>query len=276
MLLPIMTGGCALGVPKVQKFGETELQELVRETDVIQHIRCELHRSVQDVVKEDEAYDPKAGPSWLRGWGAKVSLKVVIDEKLSSSPGFSFNNPMRNVIRTFPKGGNVTSQQSQSTAFGATFSSSATRTETVGFFFPFSELLDEGEITQPCGDAKGALLKGDLGIEDFLRKKALPLNVQGTLPHKPGVSPYDVMTYEVAFVVSAAGTVNPTWKLIYVSVNSTGPLLSGSRSRTNDLTLTFGAVKNDKGKIEADQALRDQHLANLIGNAVAEKLHSNP
>jgi hypothetical protein len=279
LTLPLATGGCALGVPKMQKFGETPTQEWVRETNLIQHVKCELHRSVQLVLAHDaEAkVDPALDASWLRDWGAKISLKVVIDEKLSSAPGVSFNNPMRNVIKTFPKGGNVTTAQSQSTALGATFSSSATRTETIGFFYPFKELLAEREITEPCSKADGMLIEGDLGIGDFLQGKVLPTQVPGTLSHKPGSSPYDVMTYQVSFVVSAAGTANPSWKLVYLSVNPTGPLISGSRSRTNDLTLTLGPVKvDDKGKIEAAEALRDQHLANLIGNAVAESIQAKP
>jgi hypothetical protein len=134
-------GGCATHVPEMHNPGETQLAESEREANLAGYIKCELHRSVQVVLnQEDEATksnpqrDKRWDAAWLRTWGVKASLRLVIDEKFGVSPGLNFNAPLRNVVSKFSTGGNVTSQQSQSTALGASISSDAMRTETTAFF----------------------------------------------------------------------------------------------------------------------------------------------
>jgi hypothetical protein len=55
----------------------------------------------------------------------------------------------------------------------------------------------------------------------------------------------DVYSYEIKFVVVTNGGINPVWKLANVSAGTGNlPLVSAGRTRTHDLTLTFGPGTN--------------------------------
>jgi hypothetical protein len=293
LVAALLTGGCALTVPKVQKLGEASpTGEWLREANLVTHVKCEIHNAVSQVIeddrlnrlridqmntgKPDREKTPQALPiDWLKTWGVKVTLKLIVDEKAGVAPGFTFNNPMRNVIRMFPSGGNVTAQQAQNTALAAALSSGATRTETVGFFYGFDDLLKQKPNTMDCAPAHGLMMDGDLRVLDFMRAKMLAAQVPGVMGRKYGQSPFDTLSYQVAFVVTATASATPSWKLVYLSANPTAPFLNGSRARTNDMTLTMGpATAGGYGTVEPNQAVRDAHLAATIGESVASAIRS--
>jgi hypothetical protein len=281
-----LLSGCALTVPDTHRLGETPTQEATRENNLAAHIRCEIRQAVAGTLDEESnPANPPLGDysaDWLNGWGATVSLVLTVDEKAALSPSVTINNPMKNIVSIFSSGGNVTSSQSSTQAFGASLSSEATRTETVGFFYPFADLIAEhkailaaGKTDQSCGTAGGILVDGDLKIADFMREKILMSRVPGVLSRKKGKSPFSTFTYRVTFVVVGSGNATPAWKLERVLVSPTAPFVNGSRSRTNDLTITMGAVATDSnGATVASDAARDAHLAALIGQAVATDLQS--
>ena len=87
----------------------------------------------------------------LRVQPLNASLVLTVDEKAALSPSVTINNPMKNIVSIFSSGGNVTSSQSSTQAFGASLSSEATRTETVGFFYPFADLIAEHKAILAAG-----------------------------------------------------------------------------------------------------------------------------
>lgn len=270
-ILPL--AGCATKVPRIANLGQTDEGHYVDETNLILHIKCELRDAVWKIADLELANPGVPESKWLKGWGAKVTMKLVVEEKAALSPSFAFTNPMRNVIKTFPSGGPVTVGQSQATAFGASIGSAATRTETVGFYYSFANLLADGRVTEPCSTKSDTLLRGDLKIAQFMQAKILASQNPGLIPREPDASPFDTFTYQVGFVITKTANLTPGWKLQYYLINPTAPLLNGSRAQTHDLTLTMGPVqKDDAGNPGPSDAVRDAHLAAMIGDEVARAL----
>ena len=281
----MLLGGCATTVPELQGLGEKPAVEAVREQNLVNHVKCELHKAVQSVLDAEAAdnlRNTQAGHpeltysvDWIKSWGATVSLKVIVDEKASLAPGLTFTQTLHNVVEVFGNGGNVTVGQSSSQGLGASVASDATRTETIGFYYPFNELLAEGSLAASCDKPGGMFLDGDLRIGEFISSKMLLAEVPNTLTAKPRTLPFNVFTYEASFVVTKTASVTPAWKLVNVSINPTAPFLSGSHARTDDLVLTLGQNVPDKtGAPAPSDAARDAHLAALIGQSVASAIQS--
>jgi hypothetical protein len=313
--IPLLGGaltlsGCGFGVPNMRlSLGDDAKKEGLRESNLVAFVKCQLHEAVQHALDQD-ARDEQAitkGTNgtpeyphldWLRSWGAAVSMKIVVDEKSTVAPGITLNSPMENVVSSFASGGNVTASQSFNLGIGASFSSDATRTETVSFYFPFQQLLDEEFRPHDKSDCKELpqfpkTLDGDLKLEDFMMDKYYMATNTGVLLKKPAkagakfgrdsevnfdssVSPFDTFTYEVQFVVAESGSLTPAWKLIRISANNTGTLFNGGRTRTDDILFTMGkAVTTADGKnVQPSTAAANQNLANLIGQAVAASLRN--
>jgi len=265
---------CATSVPEMHRFGQTPRRELAREGDLVVHIKCELTRALQ-LIRKEEAANPNAGgysTAWLDKWGAKINLKLQVDESAAIAPSLTPIDPLENVVKVFSKGGAVTIPQSASVALGAQLSSHATRTETIGIYYRFADLLADQEVTEPCEPPGAHLIDGDLKIYDFLRSKVQISRVPGVVPRAAGASPFDVFNYEVQFVVTGSGGLTPGWKLATVLINPTAPFLSGQRSRTDDMIITMGEVQANG---HPSAAASDAHLAALIGQAVAGAIQNS-
>ena len=279
----VMLAGCSTITPDI---GDTSLkapQRWLSERQLIDHVQCQLGQAIRIAAKEDEhnlsMTDPKYRATWLRGWGAKVSLAIAVDDKAGFTPGVTLNDPLENAVSVFAKNGNVTTGQSRSLGFGATLSSEATRTETIGFFYPFADMIDDKVIDyEACSKSQGHFLSSDLKIDDFVGKGMSVANTSGVLYRKPGESPYQTFTYEVKFIVIQGASITPAWKLLRVSADQSGTLFAGQKMRTDDLTITMGKVDKDPvtSATTPSSALDQQHLANLIGQSVANALQGRP
>ncbi len=237
---------------------------------IANQVKCELRDAVRDVIAEYDNPDIK----WLSDWSAKVTLKIVVDEKSSLNPGLSFNTLFPSAVNKFGNGTTVTTPQSFSFGIGGQFSSDATRTETIGFFFVFKELLTK---TGLCPIGQGPLIESDLKLHDWLEAAALTAETPGTISD-PFVSgaPFDVISHEVSFVIVAGGNVTPTWKLVYLSANPTAPFLGVTRTRTDDVLITMGPIgelKNGR-PVGPSLAVENAHLAAQIGQSVAAAIQS--
>ncbi|UPJ53445.1 hypothetical protein IVB30_20275 [Bradyrhizobium sp. 200] len=88
------------------------------------------------------------------------------------------------------------------------------------------------------------LLTSDLDIKEYLigAGKAAVLLPSSLPPAKGGGSvKLDVYSYDIKFAVVSNGNINPSWKLVNLSTNTSGAsLFAAGRTRTHDLTLTFG------------------------------------
>lgn len=288
-LAVISLGGCAVNVPSMGRVGEAPQARELREAELVNHIKCELHLAVQRIQDEAARNDgPHGGNSlaWLETWGAKVSLQMQVNVKSTVSPGLSVTDILENVVKVFPANGDVTIGRNRALGFGATFASDVTRTETIGYFYKFSELSGEGRLSVPgpdgtpmtpidtafCGPID-IVDKDDLQIYDFLHSKIMLAVRPDALPQKANKSPFDALSFQVKFIVTQGATVNPSWKLVKVGINPAGNFFNGQRIKTNDLTITLGPITEDKdGKPEPSLSLNEQHLANLIGRAVSDAI----
>lgn len=278
----VLLGACSTVTPDIHRPGQLPQKQWLSERKLIDHIQCQLGQAVRTAVKEDEhnveTTDPSYRATWLRDWGAIISLVIVVDDKAALTPAVTLNDPLENAVTVFAKNGNVTTPQNRGLGLGGTISSEAIRTETIGFFYSFSDLLDNKVINfDNCEQNQGLFLSSDLKIDDFIGKGMSIANTSGVLARKAGESPYQTFTYEVKFIVTEGASLTPAWKLLRVSTNQSGPLFSGTKLRTDDLTVTMGKVsKDNEGRTVPTSALNNQHLANLIGQAVANALPGRP
>jgi hypothetical protein len=253
-LLGSALGACGLYVPEMQEWYEPPEKQKINENLIINHVKCELHKGMDEALAKYYGAGKRSGFSaeWFKSWLATVTLKLTVDEKSSINPGISW-------VRTF--------SDVRSFTLGAGFnaSSDATRVETISFTYPLKDLRSAGKIVGPCENPSEALITGDLKIGQFIDKKVFLTTVPGTI-----VGTYSAFSYEVTFVVVYGGAATPTWKLVDITANPDSPFVNASRSRTHDVTITF-APPGDKAQEEAASL----HNAALIGQAVASALRRN-
>jgi hypothetical protein len=162
-----------------------------------------------------------------------VTLKITVDEKSGFAPGLTL------IGRNF------------SSPLGASLTSDATRVETIAFTYSFKDLLAAEKLFEKVNhrapdcsvNEKGAYIDSNLKIGDFIRQKMVVASIPGTLDELGNASPYSVFNYETTFVVSYGGTATPTWTIAKVAVDSASAMLSASRQKTNDLSITLGLAK---------------------------------
>lgn len=277
-------GGCAINVPSIGELGASRPTAELAEIDLVNHIKCEIHLAVQRIQEEAARNEgPLGGNSiaWLRDWGAKVNLQVQVNVKSTAAPGISITDPLQNAVAVFPENGNVTIARNHSFGAGLTLGSEITRVETTAYLYAFEDLFEAGPLVDPetrttpshasfCGKID-LVEDDDLGIHDFLRRKAMLAALPDALPQKGG-GPFEVLSFQVKFIVTKGLTLNPGWKLVRLTVSPSGSFYNGQRVRTNDLTITLGPVKKEDGTVKPSASLNEQHLANLIGRAVADAI----
>jgi hypothetical protein len=122
LLCPVILSGCGTYVPDLQ-LSETEDAEGFAENVIVNNVQCELMMGVKNTL------DHFGGPglfndvTWLSSWGATVTLKITVDEKSGFGPGVTLIG------------------QNFSSPLGASFTSDATRVETIAFTYSFRDLL---------------------------------------------------------------------------------------------------------------------------------------
>lgn len=200
---------------------------------ILNHVKCELRDGVRTAIAYDLANQAQLGEPtrripWLDTWTAKLSMKLVMDDTSSLSPGVSVLQPFAAATESFTLG------------LGGTLSSQATRTDTVDISFDFQkDFLDfkHEPKNRPahCIEPGGLLVDSDLKIQDLVDMATFPYFIPGNISSKPPAA----VSHEVQFVVVAKGSVTPTWKLVRVTVNPDG-FFSANRTQTSDLILTIG------------------------------------
>jgi hypothetical protein len=279
LLLLLMIGlagalnGCGLFVPDMQNFGGDQ-KEGADENTILNHIKCEIHAGVQTALYEPWffPYDPTKGyksVDWLRGWGAKVSYVLTVDEKSQLNPGLSWRNPL-GPVGTF-----------QSISGGLQTSAEAQRKETGAVTYAFADLLNEAPITDGCADQNGFLIHSNLRIAEFIANKIFTTRVPGTVPNKPvSVDPsskpqvLNAFSDEITFTVTYGGSITPSWTFVRLSVNPTSPLFAATRFKIQYVSITVAAVTPSTPTTAAVIYPEGQFIdsANLIGHAVASSL----
>jgi hypothetical protein len=237
----LATSGCAMTTPNLRlPINGGDAEEGLSQERLIGYIKCSLGQALHDVMSQNAGDRSKYGKlapispaPWLSDWGAQVSLKVTVDENSNLSPGVMFKTPMKNAVKHFSNG-DVTTGRSFGLPISASATSEATRTETIQFYFYFPDLAaDYGERTKRCQPHGDYFINGDLKIDEFLVNKIRIAQVPHLLLPRPDLpqdnSPLDAFTYEVTFVVSTSGGINPTWSLSRVVIDPQRPLVRQRR-----------------------------------------------
>jgi hypothetical protein len=263
--------GCGLVVPNMQNFGGDQDKEEADENIILNHIKCEIHAGVQTALYNPLYFphDPTKGyksVDWLRGWGAKVSYVLTVDEKSQLNPGLSWKNPLGKV-GTF-----------ETISGGVQTSAEAQRKETGAVTYAFADLLKETPITT-CADQDGFLIHSNLRIAEFISNKIFITRVPGTVPNTPtsiDSKPQILNAFsdEITFTVMYGGSITPSWTFVRLSVNPTSPLFATSRSKVQYVTITVAPVSPSTPTTAAVISPEGQFIdsANLTGHAVASAL----
>jgi hypothetical protein len=132
-------------------------------------------------------------------------------------------------------------------------------------------LSDSSDYDDACKTTQtGVMIDSDLKIWDFIYDKAViasNLNASAYAPiqekdgmklvdgkkvpvfktvgytRHPSWPLYNTFTENITFTATLGGTITPTWKLARVSANTSGSLLSATRTNTNQLTITMGPIQ---------------------------------
>jgi hypothetical protein len=260
------------------------------ESLIVGHVACEIAIGI--------AQAQTFGLPWLNKWGTSVTLTITAEDQSGINPGVSLVTPLRNVIRTFPSGGNVNLSQSFSLGLGASGAATATRTETIQFTYLNSDLLTLANNYPSCDKLRtGAQMDGDLQIRQFIFDKALiaksgnaslfdktSVGFKQELAGKPKplVSwqwpVFNTFTEEINFVAAYGGNITPSWKLATITADTAGSLVSAERTYTNDLIITVGplggGVPSETQPIALSTGAQNQHNARVQGNAIATSIQS--
>lgn len=223
----------------------------------VTNINCELRGAFNDLR---QAY-PRG--TFLDKWGVQTTLSLTYDESGALAPTV-LGTPAP-AIGVFSIGA------------GLNLSSEAIRTETLNAYFLVSD-LSKGRCSEAALANGPFLLQSDLKLSEWLFdavSASMTQTVNFDVTTASGTS--NVIPHEIKFIIVTSGTLNPSWKISTVVVNS-GNLLSLSRSRTNDLTMTLGpavpaAVTADKNghkvvSFGSSEQAANLHLSSTIGNAI--------
>jgi len=257
----------------MQEFYRDKTDEKLDENIVVNQIKCELHKGVQDALTHQATLGNNV--EWLKTWGAKVTLTLTADEKGGLAPGLTFTSPYDSAIVKLASG-NQTVPQSFSLAAGVSASADATRKEAIGFTYAFADLLKERPI-QACDNENGILIHSDLKIGDFIDSKVFIASIPGSVSEGSVASPYSTFSDEISFVVAYGANATPTWKLVQISASSNSPFANATRTKTQDIILTLGPVAVSGGAAGPAQLSLDAqaaHAAALTGQAVATSIQS--
>lgn len=277
----LLTAGCALTTPDLRlPMNGGDFEEGLSEERLIGYVKCSLGQALHDVVSQDAADRAKYGAlapadpaPWLSDWGAQVSLKVAVDENSNLTPGLAIKTPRADAVSHFANG-DVTVARSFGLGLSASATAEATRIEGLQLYFYFPDLAEVyGPQATKCQPHGRYFINGNLKIEDFVVSKVRLAQVPYLIKPRPGhpeASPLDAFTYEVTFVVTTSGGINPTWNLARLAIDAGGGnLLGASRRRTDDLIITVGPTEHGKGgpPTPTDRA-REAHFAALFGQSV--------
>jgi hypothetical protein len=265
--------GCGLTVPEMQNFYQDKADEKLDENTVVNQIKCELHKGVQDALAHQAVLGYRV--DWLKTWGAKVTLTLTADEKGGLAPGLTYSTPYDSVVKKLASG-DMTIPQSFSLAVGASASADATRKEAIGFTYAFSDLLNERPI-QTCDNENGVVIHSDLKIGDFINSKVFIASIPGSVGEGSSASPYSTFSDEITFVVAYGANATPTWKLVQISASSNSPLANATRTKTQDIIITLGpvlAAASATGPAQLAVDAQNAHSAAVTGQAVATSIQS--
>lgn len=235
---------CGTYVPDIIEAWEPVAISREMELSIKQQIFCEIIDAVRVVNNRYNIPETPSQKAIPNSYGVQLQYSLTIDEN-------SAVNPSVGLIETLPNARifDINIGQNLGLATGFNLSSTATRTDTFYSYYNIGRISAPGanswchDSSQRNLDGSSPLLKVDLGIQRYL------LGAVWSAAGVPSSDPpkgkkdlkLDVYSYEVKFIVLSNGSLNPSIKLASVSANGGSPsLLTGGRTRTHDMILTFG------------------------------------
>ncbi|MGO9682415.1 MAG: hypothetical protein ACLPTZ_07475, partial [Beijerinckiaceae bacterium] len=110
-----------------------------------------------------------------------------------------------------------------------------------------------------------------LGADGKPKMKLVAVPIPGVLTRHPSWPLYNTFTENITFTATFGGNVTPTWKLARVSANSSGTLLSATRTNTNQLTITMGPIQYQASATQPAQlssGAQTQHANTVLSNQI--------
>jgi hypothetical protein len=218
--------GCGYVTPELQENrGDIVAgQQLV--DSIGYNIKCEIQDAVHNIYFNKD--HPRTS-TFLDSWGAQTTLTLQVEEKSTLNPTANWipPNPMTALFNLL---------------FGGSLSGDAFRQEKLNSYNTIQQIKALG----PCGsDRPGGILlmQSDLGLAEWLQDNVTLADtgrIQYALDYADGPLKTNVLSHEIKFQITTIGNVTPGWKLRTWQVNQSGTLLSASRDRINDLTITLG------------------------------------
>jgi hypothetical protein len=209
-------------------------------------------------------------------WAAQVTLNLTVVENSALTPGVALNSIFRSATTAFPGAATVTTPQSFSLGIGGTASSTATRNDKLNMFFTVKELLygmpSTGLTCIPNQPSNADLfVQSDLKLYDWLSAALLPYDVS-IINYANNSTAQNAITHDIKFEIVSSGNVNPQWKLVRISSNTSPALFAVGRDRTQELIITFGPTQ--KGMLAP--AAASSHQATETGSAVGQAIQGLP
>ncbi len=247
-------GGCGLFVPEKGLLSSDDVEppnpspQGKFEFTIAQHVMCEIRSGLWKASGLPHS-------EWLKKLGAQVTLTLVVEDQSALNPSAAFLTPLP-------------AMQSFTLGIGGSGSANATRTETIQFTFPNKELWKEAYADARAGlnhcdhFQKGILIESDLKIGQFIYDKAVVADGVARLNGQP----FSQLQFQINFVASFSGNITPTWKFTRTTVNGSGSLLSATRTDTDTVIITLGALTPDTKAL---------HNAAVISSGTGQAVQSN-
>jgi hypothetical protein len=240
-----LISGCGSYVPQIEEVWEPVAINPTMETMIKENIFCETVQALRTLKQDTSINQQQPIPD---SFGVQMTILLTIEEVGSLNPSVGSNDVLRNGLSN-----GVSVPQSFALNAGGTLSSTATRTDTSYSYYNIGKITAKG--ANPFCDhplnfqGSSPFLKSDLGIYSFLREATPAAVIFRSSSVAAGgagkTAKYDVFSYEIKFVVVTSGSINPVWKLVNLTAGGGSlPLVSAGRTRTHDLTLTFGPGTN--------------------------------
>jgi len=219
---------CGTYVPDLQDVETGYSDSTPYVTDIAHSISCEVRDAIYSLYHSD---NEKKIYDFLDDWGAQIDLTLAVNESGSVAPATQF----------FPIG------QPKNWMFNwgvnASLNTSATRTDTVSFFYTIKDLSKAKCVWRPPNGVM--LLQSDLKFKDWLYDVVAIRNWSLTpLPAKEGSvfssiqKQSNVLTHTVTFLLTTSGGISPQWVLRNASFIHV-PLGIG-RMKTDTMLVTLG------------------------------------
>lgn len=279
LIVLLATGGCGTYIPSTRDWPDNDdLAESDMIATIARSVGCELSYTITRIVTEDRRAAPerrtgRTYTDFLEEWGVQVALNLTIYERTGLNPTVLLTPP------SIPS--------SVFTMFGGiNASTEASRLQKINFFYTVSELYKpaffrDGIGREACRDPRGnkegsPLVDSDLRLFSLLegRLGATMLGFVGS----PATAPLlggekNVLSQTVSFKVLTSGQLNPAWKLVRASVNTSGTLVSTGRDRTHELVFTFGPLdKSVRGRRTLTPFAQQTHLDTQLQSGIRNNL----